>query len=100
MEQVVGEIGVVMGEGAAHVVALTAAGLDQLLELGHNAVIAAAACNILAETVVDLLAAIQRKNHVVALFVGPLNDFIGDADAVGGQGEAEVLAFSFSMLRA
>ena len=95
MEQVVGEIGVVMGEGAAHVVALTAAGLDQLLELGHNAVIAAAACNILAETVVDLLAAIQRKNHVVALFVGPLNDFIGDADAVGGQGEAEVLAFFF-----
>ena len=64
MEQVVGEIGVVMGEGAAHVVALTAAGLDQLLELGDDHVIAPLPVDSGAHVVVDLRAAVQGEDHV------------------------------------
>ena len=92
MEQIVGKVGVIVGEGAPHIVALAAPGPDQLLELGHNAVIAAVARQILAEAVVDLPAAVQREHHVIAFPVGPLDDLIGDADAVGGQREAEIFA--------
>ena len=58
VEQVFREIHVVMRKGAAHIVALAAACLDQLLELGHDAVIAAVARQVHAETVVDFLAAV------------------------------------------
>ena len=60
MEQVLRKLNVVMRKRAAHIVALAAARLDELLELGHDAVIAAVAREVDAETVIDLLAAIQR----------------------------------------
>ena len=84
-----------MRKGAAHIVALAAACLDQLLELGHDAVIAAVARQVHAETVVDFLAAVQRQNNVVTFFIAPVDDFIGDADTVGGHREAEVLVVLF-----
>src|SRR5699024_12598248 len=59
-------IGVVVGEGAPHIIALAAARLDKFLELGHNALIAAVAGQVFAEAVVNLLAAVQRKHNVVA----------------------------------
>ena len=95
MEQVFGKINVVMCKGAAHVVALAAACLDQLLELGHDAVIAAVAGQVYAEPVVDFLAPVERQHDVVAFFVAPVNDFVGDANAVGGHGEAEVFVVFF-----
>ena len=95
VEQIVGEIHVVVGEGAPHIIALAAAGSHQLLELGHDAVIAAVARQVHPEPVVHFLAAVQRKHHIVAFLVGPLDDFIGDADAVGGQGKPEILAGGF-----
>ena len=84
-----------MRKRAAHIVALAAACLDQLLEFGHNAVIAAVARQIHAEAVIDLLAAIKGEHHIVALLIAPVDDLIGDADAVGGHREAEVLVILF-----
>ena len=95
VEQVLRKINVVMRKRAAHIVALAAARLDELLELRHDAVIAAVAREVDAEAVIDLLAAIQRQNNVVAFFIAPVNDFVGDADAVGRHREAEVFVVLF-----
>ena len=43
MEDIVGEVGVVVGVGAAHVVVLVAALLHELLELGHDGIVTAMA---------------------------------------------------------
>ena len=91
MEQVLGKINIVMRKGTAHIVALAAARLDQLLELGHDAVIAAVTGQIHAEAVVDLLAAIERKHNIMTFLVAPVNDLVRDADAVGRHRKAEVL---------
>ena len=68
---------------------------DELLELGHDAVIAAVAREVDAEAVIDLLAAIQRQNNVVAFFIAPVDDLVRDADAVGRHREAEVFVVLF-----
>ena len=81
-----------MGKRSAHIVALAAAGFHQLLELGHDAVKGAVTCVVHAETVVDLLASVQRQNHVVALTVGEFNHVVIDEHTVCGQGEAEILS--------
>ena len=95
MENILGKIGVEVGKGAAHVVALPAAPVNELLEIGNDPVIASAAGIVPAETIVDLFAAVQAQDHVVALFVGPLDDLIGDSDAVCGQCKTEILVFFF-----
>ena len=95
VEQVLGKINVVVRKGAAHIVALAAACLDQFLELGHDAVVAAVAGQVHAEPVVDFLAAVQGQHHVVTFLIAPVDDLIGDADAVGGHGEAEVFVVLF-----
>ena len=92
MEHVVGEVGVAVGKGAAHVVVLSPAGLDQLLEFGHDAVIAAHARVVHPGLVVDLLTAVQREHHVAHLFVGEVDHIVVDQHPVGGQGKAEILA--------
>ena len=92
MEQVLGEVRVGVGEGAPHVVVLPAPGRHQLLELGHNAVVAAVARVVHPGAVVDFLAPVQREHHVAHLPVGKVNHIVVDEHAVGGEGEAEVFA--------
>ena len=91
VEDVLCEVGVVVGEGAAHVVGAAGAGLHELLEVRHDPVIGAVSRPVDPEAVVDLLPAVQGEDHVVALPVGPLDDLIGETDAVGCEREAEVL---------
>jgi hypothetical protein len=91
VEQVVREIGVVVREGAAYVVALAAARGDEFLEFRDDDVVAAAAVNVLAEAVVDFFSPVEAQNDVVALAVDPVDDLVCDADAVRRQREAEIL---------
>ena len=100
MEDIVGKVGVKVGIGAAHIVVLVAALFHELLKLGHDAVVAAVACAVHTETVVDLLAAVQTQHHVVALLVAEINDVIIDQHAVGGHGKAEVLVVDLLLLAA
>ena len=100
VEDVVGKIRVKVGVSAAHVVVLIAALLDKLLELGHDGIIAAAARVILAEAVVDFLAAVQAQNDIVTLLVAEVDDIVVDEHAVGGHGEAEILVVDLLLLTA
>ena len=100
VEDIVGEVGVVVGVGAAHVVVLVAALLHELLELGHDGIVAAMACIVLAEAVVDLFAAIQTQHHIVALLVAEINHIVIDQHTVGGHGKAEVLVVDLLLLTA
>ena len=94
------EIGVGMGEGTAHVVFAAFARLNQLLELGHDLIPAALAGIIHTVAVMDLLAAVEAEHHVAALTVGKVDHVVVDEHAVGGEGEAEVLArFLFTAAR-
>ena len=99
VEDVVGEVGVVVGVGAAHIVVLVAALLHELLKFRDDGVIAAMAGVVLAEAVVDLLAAVEAQDDVVALLVAEVDDVVVDEHAVGGHGEAEVLIMDFSCSR-
>ena len=92
LPDVLHKVGVQVGEGAAHVVVLAAAGLHQLLELGHDPLPAAVAGIVHPEAVVNLLAPVQREHHVAHLPVAEVDHLIVDEHAVGGEGEAEVLA--------
>ena len=100
MEDVVGEVGVVVGVGAAHVIVLVAALFHKLLELRHDGVIAAVACVVLAEAVMDFLAAIEAQHDIVALLVAEVDDIVVDEHTVGGHGEAEVLVVDLLLLAA
>ena len=100
VEDVLGEIHVVVGEGAPDVVALSAPGLHQLLELGHDDVVAALVPGGPPQPVVDLLPAIQAQHHVVHLPVGEVDDVVVDEHAVGGEGEAEALVVDLLLLPA
>ena len=100
MEDIVGEIGVEMGVGAAHVVALVAALLHELLELGHDGIIAAVARVVLAEAVVHFLAAVEAQDDVVALLVAEVDNVIVDQHPVGGHGETEVFVVDLLLLAA
>ena len=80
-----------MGEGAAHVVLPIAPRLHKGLELGHDLLPAAVAGVVHPVAVVNFLAPVQAQNHVVALPVGKFHDLFIQEDAVGGEGEAEVL---------
>ena len=100
VEDIVGEVGVVVGVGAAHIVVLVAALLHELLELRHDGVIAAVACVVLAEAVMDFPAAIAVLHDIVALLVAEVDDVGVDEHAVGGHGEAEVLVVDLLLLAA
>ena len=100
VEDVVGEVGVVVGVGAAHVIVLVAALFHELLELRHDGVIAAVACVVLAEAVMDFLAAIEAQHDIVALLVAEVDDIVVDEHTVGGHGEAEVLVVDLLLLAA
>ena len=100
VEDIVGKVGVKVGIGAAHIVVLVAALLDELLELGHDAVVAAVACAVHAEAVVDLLAAIQTQHHIVALLVAEVDNVVINEHTVGGHGKAEVLVMDLFLLTA
>ena len=91
MEDVIGKVRIVMGEGSPHVVALVSPLFHKALELGHDHVIAAVSRIVLPETVMDLLAAIQGQHHVVHLFITEVDNLVVQQHAVGGQGETEVL---------
>ena len=79
-----------MRKRAAHVVALAATRVYELAEVGYNEVVASVSLVIYAEAVVDFLSAVKAQDHIVALAVGPLDDFIRDTHSVCGQCEAEV----------
>ena len=89
----------VVGVGAAHVIVLVAALFHELLELRHDGVIAAVACVVLAEAVMDFLAAIEAQHDIVALLVAEVDDIVVDEHTVGGHGEAEVLVVDPSPAR-
>ena len=91
MEDVLAEVEVFLCKGAADVVFLIAAELCELLELGDDRVVGAAAVRPDAEVVVDLFPAVEGEDDVVHLFVHILDLVVGQLDAVGGDGEEEVL---------
>ena len=95
MENVIGEIGIKMRVCAAHVIALLTSGIRELLEERNYSVIASLSPEVNPEPVVYLFSSVQTQDHVVALLIGPLDDFIGDAHAVCSQCEPEVLILLF-----
>ena len=100
VEDVVGEVGIVVGVGAAHIVVLVAALLHELLKFRDDGVIAAMAGVVLAEAVMDFLAAVEAQHDVVALLVAEVDDIVVDEHTVGGHGEAEVLVVDLLLLAA
>ena len=66
--------------------------LDQLLKLGHDDVVAASTRNSLAHLVVDRRTAIERQDNVIHVGVDVVNLLVVEQQAVGGDGEAELLA--------
>ena len=91
VEDVVGEVHVVVGEGPAHIIAQIAPFFHKTLEFGDNDVIAANPGEVFPQAVVDLFPAVQAEDDVVHLLVAELRHLIVQQDAVGGQGEAEIL---------
>ena len=92
VEQVLRKVRIGMGKGAAHIIVLVASGLYQLLELRHDALIAAVACIVHPQPVMDLLAAIQRQHHIAHFPVGEVDHVIIDEHTVCGQRKAEIFA--------
>ena len=92
VEQVLRKVRIGMGKGAAHIIVLVAPGLYQLLELRHNALIAAVACIVHPQPVMDLLTAIQRQHHIAHFPVGEVDHVIVDEHTVCGQRKAEIFA--------
>ena len=90
MQDVIGEVLVVFGEGAADIVLSVAALLNQLLELGQDDVVAAASVHAEAHAVVDLFSAVEREDDVVHFLVDVVDLVVGQQHTVGGDGEAEV----------
>ena len=92
VQHVLGKVQVVLGEGAPDIVLPIPPALHQLLELGQEGVVAAGAVHPVAHPVVDLPAPVHREHHVVHLPVDEVDALVGKEGAVGGDGEAEVLA--------
>ena len=91
VENVVGKVHIVMGEGSPHIVTLVSPLLDKPLELGDDDVIAPHPSQVLPQPVVDLLPAVQAEDHVVHLPVAERCHLVVQQHAVGGEGEAELL---------
>ena len=91
MEEILREVRIEMREGPAHVIIAVASLLYEFLELRHDGVIASPSELVHTETVIDLLASIQRQDDIVAFLIRPLDDLIVHIHAVCGQRKAEVL---------
>ena len=89
------EVRILMGKGAAHVVALVSALFHKSLKSRHYSLPAAVSRVVHSVAVVDFLAAVQTKDHVVHLFVRELRYLVVQKHTVCGKGEAEVLAGFF-----
>ena len=85
------EVRVMVGKGAPHIVVLTVTLADQLLELRDDLVVAAVACVVHPEPVVDLLPAVQAQDNIAHFLIAEVDDILVNKHAVGGQGESEVL---------
>ena len=85
------KIGVCVGEGAPHVIVLSAPGGHQLLKFGDDPLPAAVSGVVHPVAVVDLLAAVQTEHHIAHLPVGKVDHILVDQKAVGGQSKAEIL---------
>ena len=93
MYDILCKVQVLAGEGTTCVVVqLGITLLDQLLELGHDDIVAAGARNGLAHLVVDRRTAIERQNYVIHVGVDVVDFLVVEQQAVGGDGEAELLA--------
>ena len=77
---------------ACIIVEVRVALIDERLELRNDGVIAAGACDGLAELIVDLAAAVERQNAVVHVLIDVPALVLVEQQAVGGDGEAELLA--------
>ena len=92
MEDIVGEVGVVVRKGAADIVAPVAAALHKVLEFRHDDIIAAVAVDGLSQAIVHFFPAVKTEDDVVTFLVGEIDDLVVKQHAVGGEGKAEVLA--------
>ena len=92
MEYVVYEVRIKVGESTPHVVALVAAAPYELLELRHDPVVGAVACEIHTEAVIYFLSAVEAQYHIVHLVVTEVDDIVRDADAVSSKCEADILS--------
>ena len=90
MENVVGEVCIEVSEGASHIVVLTVTAVYKLLEFGQKLVIAALACIVYSEFIVNIFSAVKTENNVAHFLVGKFNNLIVNTHTVGGEGEAEV----------
>ena len=99
MQHIRREIQIVAGKGPAHIIIVLIPGLGELLELGHDQLIAALAVAEGAHLVVDLRTSVQAQHHIAHLPVAELHHLVVQQHAVGGQGETELLV-ELRLLRA
>ena len=95
MQHVLGEIEVVFCERAAHIVvsaSLVHSTLHKLFVLRHDNVVAALSVGRGTRVIVDLLASVEGQYAVGHLAVYVVNLLVIKQHAVGGDGEAEILA--------
>ena len=81
-----------MGKGAAHIIVLVAPGLYQLLELRHNALIAAVACIVNAPFIVNFFSAVEAQNDVMHLTVCKIYNVVVYQHTVCSKSKAEIFA--------
>ena len=95
-QHVIGKVQIFAGKCAADIIILVLAALrNQLLELWNNDIIAAAAACGRAHLIVDALSTVQRQHAVVHVLVDIINLFVIQHQAVGRDGEAELLVLFF-----
>ena len=88
---ILAKVQVLPGKGATGVVVLGAPAGHQLLELGHDDLIASLSVDGGTHVVVDAGTAVQREDHIGHLPVDVLDVLVVQEHAVGGDGEAEHL---------
>ena len=90
MEHILSKIRIGVGESTSHIIIFSAAGLDQLLESRNYTVIAAVACVIDTQAVMDLFSAVKAQDYIAHFTVGKIYHIVVDEHAVGGQRKAEI----------
>ena len=76
MQNVLGEIQIIVGERTAHIIVHLVSALRYLLELGNNDVIAALPAAERTHLVVDLLTAIDTQHDIAHFLISELQDLI------------------------
>ena len=89
------KIGILMGEGAAHIIVFALSCLHQFLKFGYNSLPTALACIIHTVFVVDLFTTVQGQNHIAHFFIGKFDHIVINEQAVGGQCKTKVFAVFF-----